>query len=287
MIVVTGATGKLGKLIIGSLLHRLPASEIGISVREPQGASVWKASGMQVRHGDFSQPDTLTAAFEGATALLIISSNAAAFGGDPIAQHRAAIEAAKQVGVERVLYTSHAAASMSSAFPPMRVHAYTEMMLSESGLEWIALRNGFYADAALRFLGDWKRGIVRAPVDGKVGWTAHEDLAEAAAAVLTSQAGVSGPTPPLTGSEALDFADLTAIAGALLREPVHRQVVDDEVYRKELEDRGLSLARINMTFDFYRASRLEEFSVVDRTLERLIGRKPKTMREVLSEAQVR
>ncbi|VVC05888.1 Uncharacterised protein [uncultured archaeon] len=103
---------------------------------------------------------------------LFLSSLPSAYGGDPVAQHSAAIEAARQAGVERIVYTSQMAASASSAFPPMWTHAATETMLANSGVAWTALRNGFYADAALRFMGTrWQQGRVAAPADGKVAWT--------------------------------------------------------------------------------------------------------------------
>jgi NAD(P)H dehydrogenase (quinone) len=285
MIVVTGATGKLGSLVVNGLLTRLPAGQIGVSVRDPKSASALSARGVRVRHGDFAQPASLVKAFEGATRLLMISSNAAAYGGDPIAQHRAAIVAAQEVGVRRLFYTSHAAANESSAFPPMRTHAQTEAMLAKSGLAWTALRNGFYADAAIRFLGDWKSGIVRAPADGKVAWTAHRDLAEAAAEILAGEVEVDGPTHPLTAAQALNLSDLAAIGTDILGKSIDRQVIDDERYQSELEARGVPSALADMTLGFYRASRLGEFTTVDPTLEALIGRRPTTMREVLAGTQ--
>jgi NAD(P)H dehydrogenase (quinone) len=283
MIVVTGATGKLGTMIVRSLLNRLPASQIGVSVRDPEAASTLRSRGVRVRHGDFAQPDTLRAAFDGATMLLIVSSNAAAHGGDPIPQHRAAIDAAKASGIERLFYTSHAAAGECSAFPPMRTHARTEAMMAESGLKWTALRNGFYSDAACRFLGDWQQGTVNAPADGKVAWTAHQDLADAAAELLVGEQTFHGPTPPLTGSEALSLGDLAAIGSDILGKMIDRQVVPDEKYRIDLEARGLPSALVDMTLGFYEASRRGEFSVVDPMLEALMSRRPKTMREVLAD----
>jgi NAD(P)-dependent dehydrogenase (short-subunit alcohol dehydrogenase family) len=111
MIVITGATGKLGTLIVENLMRRMSASEIGVSVREPEKAAHLQERGIRVRHGDFAQPASLEHAFEGASRLLIIPSNAGAYGGDPIAQHGAAIQAAQQAGVQRIVYTSHMAAS--------------------------------------------------------------------------------------------------------------------------------------------------------------------------------
>ena len=94
MIVVTGATGKLGGQVVQQLLHKLPADQVGASVRDPEKAEAMSRRGVRVRQGDFDAPDSLAAALEGATQVLIVSSNARAYGGDPVAQQRAAIEAA-------------------------------------------------------------------------------------------------------------------------------------------------------------------------------------------------
>ena len=128
-IVVTGATGQLGHTIVEKLVERVPASEVGVSVRDPAKAADLGAMGVRVRRGDFAEPDSLPHAFEGATQLLLVSSNARATGGDTLAQHRAAIAAAVDAGVERIVYTSQMAASPASRFPPALDHAATEAML--------------------------------------------------------------------------------------------------------------------------------------------------------------
>ena len=282
MIVVTGATGKLGMLIVEELARRIPGRDIGVSVRKPEKATEHQKRGIRVRRGDFSEPDTLPGAFEGASQLLLVSSNARASGGDPLAQHRAAIAAAKQAGVKRIVYTSQIASSDSSAFPPALDHAATEAMLAESGLAWTALRNGFYSDAALTFMGpDWQQGKIMAPLDGKVSWTTHADLGAAAAAILVGVASFEGPTPPLTGSEALDLADLASMASSLTGSPVNREVLSDKTFRERAKERGLPEGFVRMSLGYYEASRRGEFGRVDATLEHLIGRKPGTMREVL------
>ncbi len=145
MIIVTGATGQLGHAIVERLLKLLSKDQFAACARDLEKAEDLVLQGVQVRQADFAQPEILKAAFEGATRILLISSNARAYGGDPLAQHQAAILAAKSAGVERVLYTSHMGASATSAFPPMRDHAVTEEMLALSGLRWTSLRHGFYA----------------------------------------------------------------------------------------------------------------------------------------------
>lgn len=282
MIVVTGASGLLGKGIVEALLRRLPAHEIGVSVRQPARAAHLASLGVRVRQGDYEDGASLRHAFEGAHTVLLVSSNASAEGKDPIAQHQTAIASARAAGVTRLVYTSHMAASHDSAFPPMRDHATTEALLAGSGLAWTALRNGFYAASGLVLLGDARTsGLVAAPADGKVAWTAHADLAEAAA-ILTGHATFEGPTPPLTGAAALDLTDLARLLSEVAGVPVTRTVVDDDAFRARLVTFGVPAPRIAIVLGLYEASRRGEFATVDPTLTRLLGRAPTTMRDLLA-----
>lgn len=282
MIIDTGATGQLGRAIVEKLIERVPASGVGVSVRDVAKAAPLAAAGVRVRSGDFDQPEALRHAFEGATQVLIVSSNARAYGGDTLAQHRTAIAAARAAGARRIVYTSHMAASAASAFPPMLDHAATEAMLAESGLAWTALRNGFYAASGLALMGDaLTTGVLEAPADGAVSWTAHADLAEAAAIVLADEGRYDGPTPPLTGSQALDLAAIASIASELGR-PVRRVVISDDDLRARMAAHGAPAPRAAIALGLYHASRRGEFAAVDPTLARLLGRAPVTMRDLLA-----
>lgn len=284
MILITGATGALGRAVVEHLIKRVPANRVGVSVRDPKKAADLEALGVRVRQGDFDDPGSLRHAFEGAEQVLIVSSNARATGGDAIAQHRAAIDAARAVGATRVVFTSHMAASASSAFPPMLDHAATEAMLGESGLAWTALRHGFYAASGVALMGDaLETGVIEAPADGKVSWTAHADLAEAAAVVLATEGRYDGPTPPLTGPEALDLADLAAIASDVTGRPVRRQVITAEELKAKMAARGAPPAAADIALGLFAASRNGEFAAVDPTLERLLGRRPTAMRDVIAQ----
>ena len=283
MIIVTGATGKLGRSIVEQLAKLVPASQVGASVRDPEKAHDLAVLGVRVRRGDFTDPASLPHAFEGATQLLIVSSNAAAHGGNPLTQHRAAIDAARDAGVRRIVYTSHMAASRTSAFPPMLDHAATEEMLRGSGLAWTALRNGFYADNAFWLMGDsFQTGRIDAPSDGKVSWTAHADLADAAAIVLNDEGKFDGPTPPLTGSEALDLTDLFGIASELQARPIARHTISDEQYLETKQALGMPGHIAERSLGLYRASRAGEFVAVDPTLAGLLGRNPIRMRDLMA-----
>ncbi len=279
MIVVTGATGKLGQLIVEELASRLPSRDLSVSVRDPAKAASLAERGIRVRQGNFADPKTLPYAFEGASVLLLISSNARAFGGDPLAEHQAAIDAAEKAGVQRIVYTSQIASSPTSAFAPALDHAATEEMLAKCRVAWTAMRNGFYADSALLFMGrDWQKGKIVAPADGKVSWTAHSDLATAAAAILTGVRTFEGPTPPLVAADALDLGDLAALGSSSIGIPVAREIISEDAFRDQAKQRGLPDGVVRIMLGYYEASRRGEFHKVDNTLEKLIGRPPRIMR---------
>jgi uncharacterized protein YbjT (DUF2867 family) len=263
MIVITGATGQLGRLIVQRLLERVDPGGLRVSVRDPAKAA---GLGVEARRGDYEDPESLRASFDGASQLLLVS--AATVGEAALRQHRNAIEAARAVGVERIVYTSHQNASPTSAFAPGVDHAATEALLGDGDL---ALRNGFYASSAQMLLGG--EGDVVLPDDGPVSWTTREDLAEAAAIILAGRLDVRAP---LTGAEALDFDALATRQGR------RRVVCSDEEYVARTVAHGVAEPMARMLLGMFVAARAGEFNVVDPTLERLLGRPPGTMRAVLA-----
>ena len=284
MIIVTGATGQLGHAIVTKLAARVPVGQIGASCRRPEKAADLAELGVRVRQGNFSEPETLADAFEGAAQLLIVSSNARAQGGDPLAQHAAAIDAAKAAGARRILYTSQIAASPTSAFPPARDHAATEKMLADCGLPWTALRHGFYGESGIMMMGEaLKTGSLETAQDGKFSWAAHYDLAEAAAAILADEGSFDGPTPPLTGAEALDFGDMARIASEVTGVAITRTIISDDEMRAKVAVRGAPASAADMVVGLYIAARNGEFAEVNPTLEDLIGRKPITMKDMMTQ----
>ncbi len=282
MIVVTGATGQLGRQVVEGLLKKLPSAQIGVSVRNPEKAVDFKQRGVRVRQGDFADPARLTEAFGGSEQLLIVSVNK--FGAEAVRQHGNAIQAAKNAGVKRILYTSHQGASPSSAFVPARDHAATEALLQSSGIPYVSLRNGFYAESALFQLGGvTQTGKISLPEDGPVSWTARADLAEAAVAALIEPGLFDGISPPLTSLHALDFADIAKIASEIHGRNVVRETVSDKGYRKAVMSQGLPEEIADGLGSFYKAARAREFAVVDLTLEGLLSRKPMAMRDILND----
>ena len=281
MFIVTGASGKLGRLVVDALLRIVPADQIGVSVRTPGQVDDLSKRGVRVRQGNFDDADSLRHAWEGATRLLLISSNAAAYGGDPLKQHEAAIAVAKEVGVERLLYTSQISSSRDAHFPPGRDHAATEEMLASSGMAWTALRHGFYASSAVGMHAQgFASGTMAGPEDGKVAWTSHEDLAQVDALLLAGHETFDGVTPPLVGSEAFDLAGLTRIASEVCGRTVEREIITEDQMVGKLEAANLPQGVQDIVLGYYRGARDGEFMSTDRTLERILGRASERMKDI-------
>ncbi|MET8764281.1 NAD(P)H-binding protein [Lentzea sp. NPDC004782] len=277
MIIVTGATGRLGHKIVEKLLDHVPASAVGVSVRDPGKAA---GLGVRVRAGDFTDPASLEHAFEGADQVLVVSASIR--GPQAAAANAAAIDAAVRSGAGRVLYTSHQAASPGSLFDPGRQHAETEKHLAGQGVAYTALRHGFYASTFELYVPDALRtGEFRLPEDGPVSWTAHDDLAEADVLALTRPGVLEGATPPLTAPEMLDFADVARVLGEITGRSIRRVVVDDEEWKAAAVAQGVPEALAEFTLGMFRAARAGEFAVAGPALEELLGRPAISARSVL------
>jgi NAD(P)H dehydrogenase (quinone) len=285
MIVITGATGRLGSQIVHRLLERVPADQVGVSVRDPDRAAGLGVRGVRVRRGDFTDPDSLAEAFEDATQVLIVSANET--GEAAVAQHTAAIDAARAAGAKRILYTSHQAAGADSLFAPMRDHAATEQYLAHTGTPYTSLRNGFYASTVPLLLGrTLETGELVAPADGPVSWTTHADLAEAAAIILTDEGRFDGATPPLTAPDALDLGAIAGILTELTGRTIRRVIADDDEWKAGLIGHGVPAEQANMLLGMFHASRRDEFATTGGTLENLLGRAAMPVRSILEEAAI-
>ena len=279
MIIITSGSGALGRTVVEKLLARVPAEQIGVSVRDPEKVREFSEQGVRVRHGDYNDAESLTRAFEGATRVLVVSANST--GETAERQNRTAIEAAKAAGAHRIVYTSHMGAIASSAFSPMVVHAASEAVLQNCGVSFIALRNGFYADSAALFLGNAvETGELSGPEDGPIAYTAHADLAEAAAFYLTGdEAG--GATPPLTAEAAFDMAGLATLASKITGRPIRRVVVPEAEHKANLRAKGVPNERVEMMLGLFAASRRGDFARTGPVLGQILGQSPTPLRNVL------
>ena len=184
MIVITGATGQLGRLVITLLLKKVPAASLVATVRNVEQAEEIAALGVQVRQADYNQPASWNAALQGADKVLLISSSEI---GQRTQQHRAVIDAAKRAGVKLLAYTSVLHAD-TSVLGLAREHRETEAAIRASGLPFVLLRNGWYTENyAMGIPAALSLGAVYGCAgDGRISSAARADYAEAAAVVLTS-----------------------------------------------------------------------------------------------------
>jgi NAD(P)H dehydrogenase (quinone) len=236
MIVVTGASGQLGRLVIAGLLQKVPAETIVAVVRDPERVNDLAALGVHIRQADYDQPDTLEKAFSGAEKVLLISSSAV---GRRVLQHRAAIEAAKRADVKLLVYTSILHADMSP-MPLATEHKETEALLKSSGLPFVLLRNGWYTENYLASVPvALQHGVVLGSAgDGKIASAARADYAEAAVAVLTRD-NQAGRVYELAGDEAYTLSELAAAIAGQSGKAVAYQNLPEADFKAALVGAGL------------------------------------------------
>ncbi|MBB1157151.1 MULTISPECIES: NmrA family NAD(P)-binding protein [Amycolatopsis] len=281
MIVVTGATGGLGGAVVEHLLQRLPAGQIGVSVRDTAKARHFADLGVRVRRGSYEDPAALRDSFAGAEQVLLISGNDPA--ADLVSLHRSAIDAAVAAGVRRIVYTSQHGAAPGNPYRPSDFHLATEAILAGSGVAWTALRNGAYGSLD-QVLGPWQRtGEIAQPEDGPVPYTDRADIAEATAVVLAGARAVDGPVA-LAAPAAVAFDDLAEIASSLTGRSVKRLVVDDEQWVADQVATGWPEQAARLMLSWYQAARAGYFAESSTLLAELLGREPRTVADRLAAA---
>ena len=280
MIVITGATGALNGAIVEHLLKRIPAGQIGVSVRDTAKAQHFADRGVRVRRGSYEDPAALLDSLEGADQVLLVSSNDP--DADAVRLHRVGIETAVAAGARRILYTSHQHTGLGSPFIPARHHAATEALLEDSGAAWTSLRNGIYAHSLDWLLGPWREaGVIATPADGPVSWTERADEAEAAAVILAGERHFDGPVT-LTASPAVTFDEIAGLASEVTGSDIRRVVVDDDKWMAEQVAQGTPELMARFQLGFFQAAREGHFAGTGPLLGDLLGHQPRTVRDLLA-----
>jgi NAD(P)H dehydrogenase (quinone) len=281
MIVVTGATGHLGRLVIEGLLQKVPARQIVAAVRSPEKAADLAARGVEIRRADYSRPETLGPALKGARQLLLVSSSEL---GRRAAHHAAVIEAARAGGVELVAYTSLLRAD-TSPIGLAAEHRETEAALRASGLPHVLLRNGWYLENYTEHLAPALQhgAIVGSAGAGKIAAAARADFAAAAVAVLTTP-GQAGKVHELAGDRGFTMAELAHEVSLQAGKPIAYKDLPPEQYRAVLTGAGLPgpVAEIYVDADVWAAKGALDDQ--GRALSRLIGRPTTTLAAAVAAA---
>ena len=267
-VVVTGATGKLGRRVVESLLERgTPASEIAAVGRSVDRIADLRARGVAVVAADYRDGASLDAAFAGADKVLLVSSSDF---NDRAGQHRTAIAAATRAGASHIVYTSAPYATTTSMLLAAD-HRATEEAIAASGLPSTILRNGWYVENYTSRLQTYlQHGIVGAAGDGRVSVALRSELADAAAAVLAGE-GHEGKVYEL-GGEAITFTELAALLSAEAGQDISYTDVPLATLTEILVGAGVPQSEAVVYADIDRAISAGELTVDPKDLETLLGR---------------
>lgn len=285
MIVITGASGQLGHLVIAELLKTVPASHVVAVARNVDKAADLAALGVHVRHGDYTKPETLNSALQGADKILLISSDAI---GARVAQHSAVIDAAKRAGVRLLAYTSVLQADTSS-LGLADEHRQTEAALKAFGVPAVVLRNGWYHENYTAGLPTAlaKGQLFGSAGEGRISSAARADYAAAAAAVLTSGDDQAGNVYELAGDTSYTLTDLAAEVSRQGQKPFPYVNLPEAEYKAALLKAGLPEVFAELLANSDAAAAEGALQNDDRQLSRLIGRPTTPFSESVAQALAR
>lgn len=283
-LLVTGASGQLGRGVINHLLDSLkvPANRIVATTRTPANLADLAARGVTVRAADFDDQASLAKAFAGADRALIISTNEVEVRGKRREQQLAAVVAASQAGVGHLLYTSMPNPEPGSPVVFAPDHYDTEQAIKASGIPYTVFRNGWYDENLFMALpqilasGQWYTSAG----DGAISYGTRDDYAAAIAAGLASDTSES-TTYTLTGPKAHTTAEVAAFITEVTAKPIQVIQLSDEALTEGMKSAGLpeSLAKVLVSFDV--AARVGDLAMVTDAVEKLSGRQPVPLKQFL------
>ncbi len=281
MIVVTAATGQLGRLVIAELLKRTPAANIVAAVRNVSKAADLAALGVQVRHADYTEPASLASAFAGAARVLLISSDTL---GQRVAQHRNVIDAAVRAKVGLLAYTSILRAD-TSELGLAGEHRETEALVRASGLPFSLLRNGWYQENYTASLGAAvAHGVILGSArQGRIAAAARADYAAAAAEVLSMSAQAQA-VYELAGESAFTLEELAAEVSRQSGKTVRYEDMPQQEYCQALLGLGLPEGLSNLLADSDACAARGALDGKGGVLSELIGRPTRTLAEAVRAA---
>jgi NAD(P)H dehydrogenase (quinone) len=296
-IIVTGASGQFGRAAAERLLERAPPSELIFTTRKPDQLADLAARGAAVRYANFDDVESLKTAFAGGTKMLLIST---ARVGTRIGQHKNAIDVGVSLGVKHIAYTSvvNADAPGNPAIVALD-HRETEKLVEASGAAFTHLRDQHYAEAVAGVMAPIALMAGRLPGsahDGQVAFVSRDDCVASAVAVLTTP-GHENRAYNLTGPELLTIPKAMKMVSELTGRPiVFDYVTDDDMqahfdrlgFPRHASDGPVDPARPWSSDDmvsFERAIREGFFAVISDDVQRLTGRKPRPLRDVMIQFQ--
>ncbi|TQL01973.1 SDR family oxidoreductase [Cellulomonas sp. SLBN-39] len=269
-IVVTGATGQLGRLVVEGLLDAgVAPADVVAGGRSTDRLADLAARGVRVVTLDYTDPATVAAALAGAEKVLLVSSSEV---GQRLAQHRVVIDAAVAAGVQHLVYTSAAHADTSDLVLAPE-HKATEELLAASGLPVTVLRNNWYTENYAQALQQAAATgeIVASVGEGRVASATRADYAAGAVAVLTGT-GHAGQAYELSGDVAWTHHELAAAAAEVLGRPVTYRAVSTDEHAQILRSVGLDEGTVGFVITLDADIARGDLADATDTLRTLIGR---------------
>ncbi|WP_095087160.1 SDR family oxidoreductase [Mesorhizobium sophorae] len=283
-LLVTGASGQLGRSVINHLLDtfNVPAAQIIATTRTPANLADLAARGVVVRAADFNDPASLAKAFAGASRALIISTNELEVQGKRREQQLAAVTAASKAGVVHLLYTSMPNPEPGSPVHFAPDHYDTEQAIKARGIAYTIFRNGWYdenlfmATPQILASGQWYTSAG----DGRISYGARDDLAAAIAAGLASGTNESA-TYTLTGPQAYTTAEVAALVTEVTGKPIQVVQLSDDALTEGMKAAGLPEPFAKLLVSFDATTRGGGLGMVTDAVEKLSGRKSVSLKQFL------
>ena len=276
-ILVTGATGSLGRGVITTLLSRTNAKNVYALARSEEKAAPLKELGVNVRIGDYDDYDSLLNAFKGIETLYMVSNTDVS---KRITQQNNVVEAALEAGIGHIVYTSYQRKTESPDSPIRQVaagHLNTEAKLKESGIAYTILKHGTYTEMIPVFAGHdvLTKHLIYVPAgDGKTSFVLRNDLSEAGAIILLDETGkYDNQSLELTGPKALSWGEIADIIGSITNLPIKYVSPSEDEYKKVATKAGVPTGYVNLFANFSKITKAGEVDKTTETLEEVLGHK--------------
>lgn len=283
MIAITGANGNLGKATIQFLIQKVAPTDIVAIVRNPETVNEFKEKGITVRQADYNDYTALKQAFKNVEKVLQIAT----IGVDiktAKQQEKNVVNAIVENNVKHIVYTSMVQARPNTVFQGTETQYHTEELIKKTKILYTIFRNSMYMEAIPELIGNaLQTNEIRYPSgSGKVSFVSRTDIAEAIANVLTENAH-GKQTYEITGSTAYSFDQLARVISTEKSITVNHVDISDEVFREELISYHMPVEIVDLLVSMANGIKVGEFSHVDSTLEKLLGRKSFDLKEYVKE----
>ncbi len=283
MIAITGANGNLGKATISFLLQKVDPTKIVAIVRKPETVNDFKEQGVIIMQADYNDYDTLKQVFKDVEKVLHIST----IGVDVKTaqrQEKNVVNALVENNVKHIVYTSMVQTQTDRIFEGTKTSYETEERIKETAIPYTVFRNSMYMEAIPELIGNaFQTGEIRYPSgNGKVSFVSRIDIAEAISNVLTESVH-DNQIYEITGNIAYSFAELAQLINTEKSTTVNHTDISDKVFREELISYQIPFEVVDLLVSMANGIKAGEFSYIDNSLEKLLGRKPLDLNEYIKD----